>query len=160
MPPSFGTPNMLTWGADLTPIPNKFIPLTNLLGTILDSNSDCSTGMAGEYNGLFLSMFYLHFTLTSCRCAIPITDSKTRVIGVCCGRPGDSLWDSVPKSAAETVDSARKAMNFSKKDLKHHQADTPAGAIGASFGSGQQVRLRRLPASTSLLNEEFRFQEC
>lgn len=97
--------------------------------------------MAGGYNNLFLSMFYLRFALTSCRCAIPITDSKTRVIGVCCGRPDDSSWDSVPKLAAEAVDGACRAMNFSKKDLKHRRADTPAGAVGASFGGGQQVRL-------------------
>jgi hypothetical protein len=32
-------------------------------------------------------------------------------------------------------------MNFAKKDLKHRRADTPAGAAGASFGGGQQVRL-------------------
>jgi hypothetical protein len=62
-------------------------------------------------------------------------------MGVCGGRPSDPSWDSVPKSAAEKIDSARRAMNFAKKDLKHRRADTPAGAAGASFGGGQQVRL-------------------
>ena len=75
------------------------------------------------------------------RCAIPIVDTKIRVIGVCCGRPDDDSWANSQESAADTIDVAHSAMNFSKKDLCHRHADTPAGAVGVSYGGGQRVSL-------------------
>jgi hypothetical protein len=63
------------------------------------------------------------------------------VIGVCCGHPDDSSWENVHKSGASTINTAREDMHFAKKDLCHRRADTPAGAVGVSYGGGQSVRL-------------------
>jgi hypothetical protein len=63
------------------------------------------------------------------------------VIGVSCGHPDDDSWENVHKSEAGAVDTARGAMHFAKKDLRHHRADTPAGAVGVSYGSGQSICL-------------------
>lgn len=42
---------------------------------------------------------------------------------------------------AADIDTAREAAHFSKKDLKHRRADTPAAAVGVSYGGGQPVGL-------------------
>lgn len=81
------------------------------------------------------------------RCTIPITDTKSRVIGVCAGSPDDSSWERVHRPLASEIEEARKAMRFAKKDLKHRRADTPAAAVGVSYGGGQAVGLFQSPVS-------------
>src|SRR6266436_4401267 len=83
---------------------------------------------------------------------------SNQVIGVCCGRPSDPSFDSVPKSAANAVESAREAMRFSKTDLKHRRANTPAGAIGVSYGGGQAVSPYRGLDLPLLTGDDLRFQ--
>ena len=63
------------------------------------------------------------------------------MIGVCCGHPDDTSWGNVHKSGAGAINTAREDMHFAKKDLRHRRADTPAGAVGVSYGGGQSVRL-------------------
>ena len=63
------------------------------------------------------------------------------MIGVCCGHPDDTSWGNVHKSGASAINTAREDMHFAKKDLRHRRADTPAGAVGVSYGGGQPVCL-------------------
>jgi hypothetical protein len=80
---------------------------------------------------------------TPSRCTVPIVDMKSRVIGVCAGAPDGPSWEGVHQSMASEIDQSRETMRFTKKDLKHRHADTPAGAVGVSYGGGQPVGLLR-----------------
>jgi hypothetical protein len=74
-------------------------------------------------------------------------DTKSRVIGVCAGSPDDSSWERVHRSLGSEIEEARETMHFAKKDLKHRRADTPAAAVGVSYGGGQAVGLFQSPVS-------------
>ena len=105
---------------------------------------------------------FFSFNLTvSSRTATPITDGKSRVIGVCAGRPDDPLWDPLHKRVAKEVDTARDRMNFGPKDVNHRRMADPSKAVGNSFGGGQKVCLA-IPVNGhhSLVGVRFRERSC
>jgi hypothetical protein len=95
------------------------------------------------------------------RTATPIIDGRSRVIGVCAGRPDDPSWDPLHKRVAREVDTARNQMNFGPKDVNHRRMADPSKAVGDSFGGGQKVCFAVcVNGHRSLASIRFRERSC